>query len=1203
MRVQHIELDGFGVWNGLALRNLSPDCTVLYGLNEAGKTTLLEFIRGVLYGFTEKRATRYLPPVHGGSPGGALTVFAAEAGQLRICRRPSNNEPLGAVTVEATDGTIQGEAQLERLLRALDEATFENVFAVGLRELQELGTLNDLEAARWLYELTAGLDRVSLVKVLGELKQSRSRVLGDVQNASPIGRLEARRERLRAEVGQLAGSSHRYSQLLADRDACKTGIARLEATLSSREAECRTLEAAALVCESWHRREELKAQINASGGSHVWPAHATARMDRLCSVIGRLKAHARRLDVKRRRRREELGRIGLNEPLWRQSARITALIENESWAMSLEQVIGQAEAEVNHLTEQRQACSEFVGHQTQSLSLGNAEITGGKIRTRLRGRAAALARSRKRLKAARRTTEQYRAAAGQTHDEVRRALAARRQADLTSAIEAAGKQVALLRNRNQLDDRLNQLTQAKTDLERQTLDLTERQILPPWTLAAIGGVFVLGMVLILAGLLLPASFTGSIGWPMAWLGFLGTGSAVAAKFTMERSMTRQLDAAGKQLELVESQTETANRQRNELDEALPKDARPLATRLEAAECELVELEKLLPLDAQRQTAQREADEHGAKLTEARQEYARALGRWREALTAAGLPNSLTPQQVREQVAAIRQRSSIERQLANAQADLDRRRRELAAVAVHVTQVFEASQIEPASNQLAGQLRQLRRDLTAQESLHKEREFLRGRLRKINRRQRLIFRRLRNSRQRRKRLHGQCGATSVADFRRRAVEFSRIAAIVREHDSLSRDIDSVTGGLATETGLASIVSGKTARQIEEELTAKRRSCQDIRSEHRGLVEHSVQLTEQTRQFAGDRRLAAKRFELNQVEAELAVLIHAARVITITSHVLEKVKEAYERDRQPETLREASGYLAQLTAGRYARIWTRLGQNALLVDDSDGHTLPIEVLSHGTREQLFLSLRLALVGLFARRNVALPLVLDDVLVNFDAPRAKAAIGVLRDFSRRGHQVLMLTCHEHIAAVCRSSEMDVRRLPDHLGGNRNGEQALETNVDPQPKKHRPRRSKEAIAPSEPMVEASLAPTPTETIALFPTATMTISPSLPADESGGSAISPQLISHFRIDLPEQPARPRAIMRRWRAEELSGEPDDQVNPLWLLSGGQTTTGTQTVIGSAPAESDAVVAPVIAPARRLRLFNQPSPIIIEPSLGDEDWDL
>ena len=46
-------------------------------------------------------------------------------------------------------------------------------------------------------------------------------------------------------------------------------------------------------------------------------------------------------------------------------------------------------------------------------------------------------------------------------------------------------------------------------------------------------VFVLGVVLILAGLLLPHSFIGSLGWPMAWLGIFGTAAAVATKFMIE----------------------------------------------------------------------------------------------------------------------------------------------------------------------------------------------------------------------------------------------------------------------------------------------------------------------------------------------------------------------------------------------------------------------------------------------------------------------------------------------------------------------------------------------------------------------------------------------------------------------------------------------------------------------------------------------
>jgi hypothetical protein len=106
--------------------------------------------------------------------------------------------------------------------------------------------------------------------------------------------------------------------------------------------------------------------------------------------------------------------------------------------------------------------------------------------------------------------------------------------------------------------------------------------------------------------------------------------------------------------------------------------------------------------------------------------------------------------------------------------------------------------------------------------------------------------------------------------------------------------------------------------------------------------------------------------------------------------------------------------------------------LRVDDDQGRCLGVEQLSTGTREQLLLALRLALVGSFARRGVSLPLVLDDVLVNFDVSRAKCAARVLYDFARRGHQVFVFTCHQHIARLFGNVKADVRHLPDHTRGN---------------------------------------------------------------------------------------------------------------------------------------------------------------------------
>ncbi len=190
----------------------------------------------------------------------------------------------------------------------------------------------------------------------------------------------------------------------------------------------------------------------------------------------------------------------------------------------------------------------------------------------------------------------------------------------------------------------------------------------------------------------------------------------------------------------------------------------------------------------------------------------------------------------------------------------------------------------------------------------------------------------------------------------------------------------------------------------------------------------QLAEQVKSLADDRQLAQKQLDLGMVEKRLDDALRRWQTLAVAGRVLDGICSAYERQRQPETLQEASGYLERLTGGRYLRVWTPLGQNVLRVDDADGRWLPVEALSRGTREQLFLSLRLALVAGYARRGAPLPLILDDVLVNFDIERARAAVAVLRDFAAAGHQVLIFTCHEHMLRLFKSLHAPVGCLPDN-------------------------------------------------------------------------------------------------------------------------------------------------------------------------------
>jgi uncharacterized protein YhaN len=69
-----------------------------------------------------------------------------------------------------------------------------------------------------------------------------------------------------------------------------------------------------------------------------------------------------------------------------------------------------------------------------------------------------------------------------------------------------------------------------------------------------------------------------------------------------------------------------------------------------------------------------------------------------------------------------------------------------------------------------------------------------------------------------------------------------------------------------------------------------------------------------------------------------------------------------------------------------------------------------MSSGTRDQLFLALRLATLEGYLDRSEPMPFVVDDILVNFDDERARAALELLAKLSERT-QVLLFTHHGRV------------------------------------------------------------------------------------------------------------------------------------------------------------------------------------------------
>lgn len=156
----------------------------------------------------------------------------------------------------------------------------------------------------------------------------------------------------------------------------------------------------------------------------------------------------------------------------------------------------------------------------------------------------------------------------------------------------------------------------------------------------------------------------------------------------------------------------------------------------------------------------------------------------------------------------------------------------------------------------------------------------------------------------------------------------------------------------------------------------------------------------------------------------------RVVLARTLLQKQIADYRERNQGP-ILTRASQLFHDLTLGRYAGLDTDTddkGVPLILAKTSAGGSVDIARLSSGTRDQLYLALRLAALEHFVQRRGSLPLKLDDLFVHFDDDRTEAGLRVLQGLSNHV-QVLLFTHHERVAAqaqaVLPASAVRIHRL----------------------------------------------------------------------------------------------------------------------------------------------------------------------------------
>lgn len=146
-----------------------------------------------------------------------------------------------------------------------------------------------------------------------------------------------------------------------------------------------------------------------------------------------------------------------------------------------------------------------------------------------------------------------------------------------------------------------------------------------------------------------------------------------------------------------------------------------------------------------------------------------------------------------------------------------------------------------------------------------------------------------------------------------------------------------------------------------------------------------------------------------------------LVTLQLGVLAEAMERYRQQHQGPVLLRAGEFFRELTCGEYRELKPQFdeGDSPVLVGlrQPDGVAVPAQCMSEGTADALYLSLRLATYCLHIEAKGAMPLVIDDCLVQFDDHRAAAALRVFEQVSQRG-QVILFTHHRHLVELAQQT-----------------------------------------------------------------------------------------------------------------------------------------------------------------------------------------
>ena len=227
------------------------------------------------------------------------------------------------------------------------------------------------------------------------------------------------------------------------------------------------------------------------------------------------------------------------------------------------------------------------------------------------------------------------------------------------------------------------------------------------------------------------------------------------------------------------------------------------------------------------------------------------------------------------------------------------------------------------------------------------------------------------------------------------------------EALTKDSD----GLGLDAVVAE-VDACVLTQLPAELASNADALEMIQSQLTDKVEARLQAEQSFQAVDGGKNAASAESLRQEALADMAEASERYVRVTTAVRMLTWAIDRYRDQKQGPMLARAGAIFSTLTLGRYSKLLVDYEKTpfSLSALRTDGRQVEVSGMSEGTRDQLFLALRLAALELHLGKSKALPFIADDLFINFDDERSTAGLEALRELSTRT-QVLFLSHHDHL------------------------------------------------------------------------------------------------------------------------------------------------------------------------------------------------